>query len=364
MSDLLDLRAEGATGRRRRRRLPKPVGLLVVAVVLLGLVAGVVLGGRALIGSFASVPDFTGAGTGRAVVQVKTGDSATDVGATLVQNGVVKSVKAFSSAAAADDRSRKLQPGYYALRQQMSAVAALSLLLEPSSRLRGRVTIPEGSPLATTLTLIAKDTEVPLADLRAAAKNTAALGLPAYAKGRLEGFVFPATYDVEPGSSAVEVLRMMVERFTESAVEVDLEGKSRALGLTPYQTLTVASLAEKEAGVPRDFPKVARVVYNRLKAGMALQLDSTVNYVRGQRAARLSLADISVKSPYNSYLHAGLPPTPIDSPGTAALEAALTPAAGNWIYFITIDKQGNSLFTANYNAFLAAKAKAQRDGVY
>jgi UPF0755 protein len=97
---------------------------------------------------------------------------------------------------------------------------------------------------------------------------------------------------------------------------------------------------------------------------MPLQLDSTINYVRTEKKARLSVEDLAVESPYNTYQHQGLPPTPIDSPGEKALEASLSPAAGDWLYFITIDKAGHSLFTSDYQEFLRAKAKAQRDGVY
>jgi len=176
--------------------------------------------------------------------------------------------------------------------------------------------------------------------------------------------LFPATYDVEPGTKAVDVLRLMTARFSVEAAALDLEITAKAQQRSAYDIVKVASLVEAETPLDADRAKVARVVYNRLAEGMPLQLDSTVNYVRTERAARLSNADIAVASPYNTYLHKGLPPTPIDSPGRAALKAALHPAAGNYVFFITIDKQGHSLFTASYPQFLAAKAKAQRDGVY
>jgi UPF0755 protein len=350
---------------RRPRRLPKPVGLAVVATVLLALVLVLVLGVRAAASRFgSSSADYTGEGVGRAVVRVQDGDTAAEVGATLVAQGVVRSTGAFRSAAQAEPRSRGLQPGFYALRKQMSAKAALALLLDPSSRLRGRVTVPEGSTLSQVLQLLAKNTEVPLAQYQQAARSPGALGLPPYAKGRLEGFLFPATYDVEPGTSAEAVLRRMVDRWKDAAGAVDLEARATAAQRSPYDVLVVASLIEKETAFPDDRAKVARVVYNRLADGMPLQLDSTVNYVRTERAARLSVEDLKVESPYNTYQQTGLPPTPIDSPGQAALEAALNPVAGDFRYFVTIDKQGRSLFTADYQEFLRAKAKAKRDGVY
>ena len=346
------------------RRLPRPVGLLVVAVVLLAVMAGVVLGGQRLYRNAFGTKDYPGAGAGSVVVQVKAGDTARDIGATLVEDGVVRSAGAFTRAARSDRRSRSLQPGFFRLHRKMSGAMALQLLLEPTARLRGRVTIPEGTPLAATVDRLSKGTEVSRADLLSALGNPAVLGLPSYAKDKPEGFLFPATYDVEPGTGAVDVLKMLTQRFGEEAASIDLEAGAKALGMTPYDVVTVASLVEAETPLDADRAKVARVVYNRLAQGMKLQLDSTVNYLRAQKAARLSLTDIGVVSAYNTYLHAGLPPTPISSPGGAALQAALHPATGDYVFFITIDKAGHSLFTKSYAEFLRAKAKAQRDGVY
>ena len=362
MSDQLAARP----ARRKPRRLPRGLGIAIVAVVLLALVLALVVGGRSVLSRFGSseTADYAGEGTGSAVVQVQEGDSASAVGTTLEQKGVVKSAAAFRAAAAAEPKSRGLQPGFYRLRERMSAKSALALLLDPASRMRGSVTVPEGTPLSQTLKLLAKETEIPIKDFEAAARNPDDLGLPTYAKGKLEGFLFPATYDVEPGSSAADVLKMMVDRYNTAAEDLDLTSRAQELGRTPYELLITASLIEKETPYPADRPKVARVVYNRLEAGMPLQFDSTVNYVREERAARLSLSDIKVDSPYNTYTRQGLPPTPIDSPGAAALEAAFTPASGDFLYFVTIDKQGRSLFTSDYQAFLDAKAKAKREGVY
>ena len=350
--------------RRPPKRLPKPVGLLIVFGTVVALVVVLVLGGRAIYNSAFGAPDYSGSGTGTVVVQIHSGDSARAIGGTLVDQGVVKSVKAFTKAAKADPRSTKLQPGFYQLRLRMSAANALKLLLDPSSRRRGRVTIPEGLPESKVVDRLTSFTDLKRADIVAALGNPGVLGLPAYAKGKAEGFLFPATYDVEPGSAAVDALTMLTSKFADVALEIDLENRAKALGLTPYQVVIIASIVEAETPLDEDRPKVARAVLNRLAKGMPLQLDSTVNYIRAEKKARLSLDDIAVESPYNTYTNKGLPPTPIDSPGQKALEAALSPATGDYVYFITIDKQGHSLFTASYQEFLAAKAKAQRDGVY
>jgi UPF0755 protein len=341
---------------RRRRGL-------ALAVVLV-LLVGVAYGGFVLVRTVFGTPDYSGPGTGAVLVQVHPGDSARAVGATLVAGGVVKSVRAFTRAAQADDRSRSLQPGYYQLRRHMSGKAALALLLDPASRVRGRVTLPEGIPLSKVVERLVTYTELTRPDVLAALQNPAVLGLPTWAGQHPEGFLFPATYDVEPGTAAVDALQLMTEKFAEVSAGLGLETRARALGLTPYQVVTIASLVEAETPLDEDRPKVVRVILNRLAKGMPLQLDSTVNYVRTEKKARLSLQDLAVESPYNTYTHTGLPPTPIDSPGEKALEAALSPAQGDWLYFITIDKAGHSLFTNSYQEFLDAKAKAKREGVY
>jgi UPF0755 protein len=341
----------------RRRRL------LVLAVVV-ALVAAVLYGGKQAYDSVIGVADYSGSGTGQVLVQIAPGDSAGDIGATLVARGVVKSVRAFTKAANADKRSRGLQPGYYNLRSHMSGKSALALLLDPRSRVRGRVTLPEGIPLSSVVARLVKYTELKRADVLAALDNPSVLELPSYAGKHVEGFLFPATYDVEPGMGAVEALQMMTEKFAEVSAELELEAGARQLGLSPYDVVVIASLIEDETALDEDRPKVARVILNRLARHMPLQLDSTINYVRTEKKARLSVEDLAVESPYNTYQHQGLPPTPIDSPGEKALAAALSPAAGDWLYFITIDKAGHSLFTSDYQEFLRAKAKAQRDGVY
>lgn len=346
------------------RRLPKPIGLLIVAVVVLALLAGIGFGSRSLYRSFSGPADYDGTGTGSVVVQVKAGDSALLIGSTLLKEGVVKSVRAFTDAATKDTRSRSVQPGFYGLRAKMSGAAALAMLLDPKSRVKGRVTLPEGISVATVVDRLVKFTDLKRADILAALDNPAVLGLPAYAKGRVEGFLFPSTYDVEPQSGAVAALTMMTERFQERAAALDLEMGARDLGFSPYDVVKIASLVEAETPLDSDRGKVARVILNRLAKGMPLQLDSTVNYGRKDKKLRLSRADIQVDTPYNTYTRRGLPPTPINSPGAEAIEATLAPDDGDWLYFVLIDKDGRSLFTSSYDEFLRAKAKAQREGVY
>jgi UPF0755 protein len=348
---------------RRRRRRRGPTGALLVLLVIGGLVAGIVYGGRSVLTRLGTVPDYPGAGAGSVRVQVKQGDTASDIAATLAKAGVVKSERAFRDAAKEDPRSTSIQPGYYRLRRQMSGATALALMLDPASRLLSRVTVPEGRTAEQILTLLAEKTGRPLSALRAAAKDTAMLGLPAYAKGRLEGFLFPATYDFDPGTNPADMLRQMVATYRDKVDEAALTSGARALHLTPYEVIVAGSLVEEEAITP-DFGKVARVIYNRVHRGQRLEMDSTVNYALGRNRVRVSAKDLEVNSPYNTYRRSGLPPTPISNPGLDAIEAALHPAAGNWLYFVKADKSGRSYFTADYQDFLRAKARAKAAGVY
>lgn len=349
-----------------RRRFPRGFGPILVLAAVVVIVGAALAGGRTLLSAFdRDAPDYSGAGTGDAVVQVVAGASSADIGAALAAKDVVKSSGAFVAAARDDERSRRIQPGFYRLRLQMKATLALELMLDPSSRVRSRFTVPEGTSIARTLEIIAKSVDdLPLADLKAAAGNPAALGLPPWARNRLEGFLFPATYDVEPGTSAVEVLSDMVSRFLVAAEETALEARAAELGVSPYELVTIASLVEAETPKDDQRGKVARVVFNRLKIRQRLEFDSTIRYayaLRGVDKKRLLFRDLDIDSPFNTYRRSGLPPTPINSPGEAALLAAAEPEPGPWLYFVVIDKAGNSAFSDNYQQFLRDKERYRRE---
>lgn len=337
--------------------------VLIALVVVVALAGGVFLGLRGLVAGLRGGPaDYPGPGTGEVVVTVQPGDSATAIARELERAGVVKSVSAFTEAARNDPRSTRIQPGSYRLRLQMRAVDALALMLDPASRVQARVVLPEGLRLAEALQRLADGSRLPLADFQAAARNPAALGVPAYAKAGLEGFVFPATYDVAAGESAQALLTATVKRYDQAAAQVQLEARANAMGRTPYEVLIVASLVQAEARAPGDFGKVARVIYNRLAAGRKLEFDSTVNYALGRSEIRVTNKDLQVDSPYNTYKFAGLPPGPIDAPGQQALEAALNPTPGDWLFFVTVNPTtGETKFTASEAEFLQFKAELQRN---
>jgi UPF0755 protein len=287
------------------------------------------------------------------VIEVKSGQTASDVAKTLKAKDVVKSTQAFVEAAFADPDASKLQPGFYQLQHKMTAADALSGVLDPSARIQARVTLPEGLRLDETLQRLAKFTKIPLKDYEhALKKNGAELGLPDYAKDNPEGFLYPATYDVEPNADAGSVLKQLFTAYGKAAGQAGVERTRR----TPEEIVVIASLVEAEARQPQDFGKVARVVYNRLAKGMPLQLDSTVNYALKADKQIVTYQDLGADSPYNTYKNTGLPPGPINSPGLAALTAAVNPTEGDWLYFVTTDPQaGTTKFTSDYQEFLKFK---------
>lgn len=352
----------GLTHQARPPRRPRRGGLALLALLaVLVVVGGAVAGLALLVRSLRGEPAWTGEGRGSAVVRVSAGESSSGIGRALASLGVVQDSRAFSDAARADPRSRGIQPGSYRMRLHMGGKEALSLMLDPSTRLSTRITIPEGSTVARTLDLLANGLQVSRVELARVAAAPTGIGLPAAAKGRAEGYLFPATYEVEPGTAAVTVLSGLVARFDRAAESVGLEAGATARGVSQHDIVTIASLVQAESARPEDDPKVARVIYNRLAKKMKLQLDSTVNYALGRSALELSLKDLEVNSPFNTYRIPGLPPGPINSPGEAALKAALAPAAGDWLYFVTTDPAAKiTKFTASYQEFLQFKAEFEK----
>jgi len=345
--------------RRRKRHNRKGAAAVVISLVL---VLAVVGGGAALVFGLGSkvkdalstsnAPDYPGPGQGEVLIEVLPGQTASDVGRTLEKNDVIKSTQAFFEVANANPESASLQPGFYALARKMSASDALDTLLDPSARVQARVTLPEGLRLDETLGKLAEGTDLPPKDLRAALKDAGELGLPDYAEGNPEGFLYPATYEVPPDSDARSVLEQLFGAYAAAAEESGVERTQR----DPEEIVIIASLVEAEARLPEDFGKVARVVYNRLEQGMPLQFDSTVNYALDADKEIVTYEDLGEDSPYNTYQNTGLPPAPINSPGKAAMVAAVNPTEGDWLYFVTTDPEaGTTKFTGDYDEFLRFK---------
>ncbi|WP_239520963.1 endolytic transglycosylase MltG [Blastococcus saxobsidens] len=318
--------------RQRRRRRRRPFAVALVVLVLGGIVAGIVLGGQQLLSLLdPDSRDYTGSGTGSVDVRVNQGDTLSDIAATLDGADVIASTGPFVSAAKANPDATGIQPGVYTLRLQMSGEAALQLLLDPAARQVSRVTLREGLTVTQVLARLAEDTGTPLEELQAAAADPAALGLPAYANGMLEGFLFPATYDFEPDDTAADMLGAMVARAVQALDALQIPEADRLV------VVTKASIVQAEAAGAEDMAKVARVLENRLSDGMPLQLDTTVNYANGKGGITTTAADRANPSPYNTYFHPGLPPGAISNPGEDALEAVLAPAEGDWRFFVVVN---------------------------
>jgi UPF0755 protein len=249
----------------------------------------------------------------------------------------------------------------------MRAQDALAVLVDPKNIVTTSVAIPEGLRVVDIVDALVKKTSFKKGEFQKALKDPA-IGLPAYAKGNPEGYLFPATYAFGPKAKPVDMIKAMVDRWKQAAKQNDLEARAAALGYTPAQMMTIASLVQAE-GRGDDMPKIARVIYNRLegpgdKQGTngRLQIDATVNYALGRKGvATVTTAETTgTDSPYNTYLNPGLPPGPIEAPGDAAIQAATHPAEGDWYYYVTVNlKTGETKFAKTYDEFLTYKKELQ-----
>lgn len=293
-----------------------------------------------------SAPDFqlqsSVVGLDEVVIDIPAGASGSAIAKILFEAGVVKSSDAYFRVAVADTRSQKVAPGRHRLTLEISARQALEQLLDPD-RIPNLIKVNEGAWKSEIVDALInygftqKDVKVALSNVQ----------LP---KGfsDSEGLLFPAQYSFAEGTSAQSALQTMVDRFTsdQNAGKI-LKGGTK---YSPQQLLTIASIIQAE-GDTKDFDKVSRVIYNRLAIGMPLQMDSTVHFVKKVRGQIfLSRNSTLLNSAYNTYRRYGLPPGPIGSPGTAAMSAALNPAQGDWLYFITVSP-GDTRFTATVSEF-------------
>lgn len=348
-------RQELRARRRQRRRggvIALVVGAVVVAVVALGVAA---------VPSFLEhfkAKDYPGPGTGSVMVQVKDGQTADDIARTLVNNHVVASSRAFVNAAKASGKASQFQPGFFRVRQKMTATAAVSALLDQANRVFSRLTLPEGMIILDILPRLAQSTGVPLSQLQGAVTQLDQLGMPdGYAARSAEGFLYPQTYEFDPQMTAVEVLQELVAQFVAVDKQLDFGAQAKILGITAYQALIVASMIEEEAKFAQDMPKVARVIYNRIHDGDPVGIDATSVY--GALITGMNPKDLTYneKSPYNTRHKPGLPPTAISNPGEAAMNAAVHPTKGTWKWYLSSDAAGHLAFFDNYDKFLAAKAR-------
>ena len=326
-----------------------------LAIKILLLIVFIAIGFIGKSSLFSSQKDFPGPGKGSVTVTIETGNSLAQVANCLKDSGVVASVDYFLLLAQQNAQSQNIQPGSYKLHQEMPSQVVLDDLIAGNNRSENGIVIPEGKKATWIIKEVSNRTKIPLSQFQYEIDHPQNLGLPKYANGNVEGFLFPATYQFVDGTSAHDILRQMVSEFLTQSKAIKLEGKARALGMTPMEVLTAASLVQAESH-PRDFSKVAKVIDNRLSSAMKLQLDSTVNYGLGKSQVILTSRQLAIDTKYNTYIHEGLPPTPINNPGIQAIKAVLNPASGPWLFFITVNLDSQlTRFTDSYARFLEYK---------
>lgn len=302
--------------------------------------------------SYRTVNDYIGEGVDNIVVTVPVGASVTQIGDILVEAGVIKSTGTFRKVATRNANAANLRPGRYKLRTELPAETALTMMLDPTSLIVIQVTLPEGFTVARQLAYIeqqlAEQGITVTQDELTAAMVPAELGLPEWARGTVEGFLFPDTYQVAEPVSPLQIFKKQTGRFVSVATEIGFVENSALLGMDPFDALTVASIIEREVNKDEYRAMVSAVIHNRLKASMPLQMDSTVHFALQDYAkVTTTAADRAIDSPYNTYLAAGLPPGPISNPGQAALDAAVHPSDIDSLYFVTVDlDSGETRFAA------------------
>ena len=331
---------------------PKRPWILVVSILVIISFAAFTLA-KAL----QPAADFPGDGSGAVSITIASGDTLREIGQNLYEHGVIAGVEAWIAVVNSDERATSISPGDYSLREQMSSRSALDLLLDPISRAVKKLTIPEGLRVSDIIQIASDVSGIPKKEFEAVLDEPTSYGLPTIANGNPEGFLFPATYEIAKDSTATSILSQMTARWFAAYDSLELSRRASAAGHTVLEIVTIASILEVE-GAPKDYSKVARVIENRLKINMRLQLDSTVNYALGLDELNLTQSQLDTDSPYNTYTSDGLPIGPIGNPGEAALEAALEPAPGAWLYFVTTNlKTQKTEFAVSYEEFLVLKRK-------
>lgn len=328
---------------KTRRRV---VGLVLILAVLVG-------SGFVFKDSIRSVVDvitgaeYSGTGTSAVVITIHAGETGEDVAKTLVAAGVTKSFSPTYREILR--RNAEFFPGQYQLKTEMSSATAIELLLTGGTRVETKVLIKEGWRASQIFKALSKTYGVALADFEAVTPSD--LGLPSSALN-LDGYLFPATYAFVPGQSALSMLKAMHQRMQQELSDLGVS-ETKA-----HRVLTLAALVQREGRSSSDFSKMARVFLNRIDIGMHLQSDATVSYGVNSSTVSTTAAQRANDNPWNTYLHAGLPAGPISAPGRAAIEAALNPAAGDWLYFCTVNLEtGETEFNATYAGHERSVAK-------
>jgi len=327
---------------RARRRRPK-WGIIVPAVaVIAALIAGAVF---FVTQSFAP-SDYVGDGSGEVLFTIREGDTGDVIAVGLEDQKIIQSSETFYKLLLNQEPEPVFQVGTYRMRYEMSSQSALDALLDPENQVKLTVTIPEGYFASQAFERISEVTGLPLEDFTAASQDYVSFGVPPEAPS-IEGFLFPATYTFEPSQTASDIIQIMVDRMNQALDERNVAEDDR------LRIVTMASIIQREAGSnPDDFYKVSRVFWNRLDPEVwpdgTLESDATVSYgtQRTDTVWTLEKERADASNPYNTYANPGLPVGPIGLPGDLALDAALNPADGAWLFFVPVNlATGETVFS-------------------
>ncbi len=354
-----DLGAPPPRRDKRTRRIGRWIALVIVAL----LVGGTAAGGWYLWATYEDKirevmgweepKDFEpGLAHGEALVTIVSGDTGSSISPKLFDAGVTKTPEAFYDYLVDRGENPTFQPGVFRLQQQMTSAAALEAMLDPANRLQNTAQLREGLTVAQSLPILADGIGIPLEEFQAAVADPSVYSIAA---PTMEGWLFPATYTFDPGVTAADVIQRLVDRTVESLDNAGVPVEDR------QRILTLASVIEREARITEDFYKVSRVIYNRLDEGMLLQMDSTAQYGYGEMhdgtvsSSGEALTDDNL---WNTYVHTGLPVGPIANPGDVAIDAAMHPADGPWLFFVTWNMDtGETIFTTTDAEHEEAKQK-------
>jgi len=344
--------------KKTRRRRNRSFGPTLFALLLLAAALGAVY----LVYTAATAARGEQAPDGAAKVEVVKGDTLSNVAAKLEEAGVIENAFVFKVQARIEGYGTEIKTGRYSFEPGQESEEILEKLTAGDAVPTIAVTIPEGLTLGETASTVAAATDVPATEFDRAARETnygyAFLEDPAIKT--TEGYLFPRRYDFEKGVTAAQVVDRLLGQYLLETESLDIAGAKERHGLTEHELVTVASLIEKESANAAERPVIASVIYNRLRQDMPLQIDATIHYALQEPKETLSLADLKIDSPYNTYENEGLPPGPICSPSRQSLEAAIDPEATNYLYYVLKPNDREHFFTSDYDAFLREKAEAGR----
>ena len=343
-------------GRPKKRRHGRtiPAGRPLLLALLLGVLCGIYLPLSAVLGGGEEEP---------VTVAVGQGDTLSSVADKLEEAGVIESSNLFKLETRIEGGETEIKAGEYRFVPGEDSEQILETLSSGESVSAFTITVPEGLNLEQTARVVEGEGDIPAEEFESAARRTDYgydfLDDPAIRT--TEGFLFPKKYEFERGIDAAQVVDRLLRQYLLEKEGLDFAEAQDRFNLTEYELVTVASLVEKESANPEERSLIASVIYNRIRSGMPLQVDATVQYALGKAKEDLKLDDLDVDSPYNTYRNPGLPPGPIASPSRESIQVVLEPAETDYLYYVLEADGEEHLFTEDYDEFLEAKNQAENE---